>query len=89
MKAGKLLLILLAVCGLFVWPLPTHATPITIQIEAVVDTVDDSGNYLEGQISPGDIITGFYTYESTTPDSSPLDLVQGNYWHYSPPPGFR
>ncbi|MFZ0034907.1 MAG: PEP-CTERM sorting domain-containing protein [Sedimentisphaerales bacterium] len=61
--------------------------PVTIYIEAVVDTVEDSGNYLEGQINAGDIITGYYTYESTTPDSSPLDPVVGHYYHYSPPSG--
>jgi len=45
------------------------------------------GNYLEGKINPGDTITGYYTYESTTADSSPSDPVQGNYWHYSTPAG--
>lgn len=87
MKTAKIIPIVLAVCGLFFWPLPVHANLITIQIEAVVDSVQDYGNYLEGQISPGDIITGFYTYESTTPDSSPLDPVVGHYYHYSPPAG--
>jgi len=87
MKAGKIIPIVLAVCGLAFWPLPTNATLITIQIEAIVDSVDDSGNYLEGQINPGDIITGYYTYESTTLDSSPLDPVVGHYYHYSPPSG--
>jgi hypothetical protein len=87
MKAGKIIPIVLAVCGLVFWPLPAHATPITIQIEAVVDSVWDHGNYLKGRISPGDIITGYYTYESTTPDSSPLDPVVGRYYHNSPPAG--
>jgi len=62
---------------------------ITIEIEAVVDTVEDDGpgdGYLDGQISVGDIITGHYTYESTTPDTNPSDQV-GDYWHYSSPYG--
>jgi len=62
---------------------------ITIEIEAVVDTVEDDGpgdGYLNGQINPGDIITGYYCYESTTPDSNPFDSV-GDYWHYSSPYG--
>ena len=67
--------------------LPAKGFPVTIYIEAVVDTVDDSGNYLEGKISPGSLITGYYIYESTTPDSSPLDPVVGHYYHYSPPAG--
>jgi len=66
--------------------LPAQAILITIHIEAVVDTVDDSGNYLEGQINPGDIITGYYTYESTTLDSNPSQSV-GDYEYYSPPCG--
>jgi hypothetical protein len=86
MKAGKILPIVLAVCGLVFWPLPARATLITIQIEAVVDTVNDSGNYLEGQISPGDIITGYYTYESTTPDTNPIPQV-ADYLHYATPCG--
>jgi len=74
-------------CGLIFWPAPTRGALITIEIEAVVDSVEDERNYLEGKIKPGDIILGFYVYESTTPDSSPLDPVQGNYWHYAPPAG--
>jgi len=65
---------------------PINAELITIQIEAVVDTVEDEGNYLEGQILPGNIITGYYTYESTTPDTNPLTNV-GDYWHDSSPFG--
>jgi len=75
------------VCALSFCARPAQAELITIEIEGVVDFVDDDGNYLEGKISPGDIITGFYTYESRTPDSSPLDPVQGNYWNYAPPAG--
>lgn len=81
---------ILAACilsGLILNPLGAQATLITIQIEAVVDSVWDDGNYLEGKIGVGDTITGFYVYESTTPDSSPLDPVQGNYWHYAAPAG--
>jgi len=76
--------------GLVFLPSPAEATLITIQIEAVVDSVEDRGpgnGYLEGKIEPGDVITGFYVYESTSPDSSPQDPVQGNYWHYAPPAG--
>jgi hypothetical protein len=67
--------------------LPANGYPVTIYIEAVVDTVQDSGNYLEGKISAGNLITGYYIYESTTPDSSPADPVVGHYYHYSPPAG--
>ena len=73
--------------GLILGPPDAQGALVTIQIEAVVDSVWDDGNYLEGKIGVGDIITGFYVYESTTPDSSPSDRVQGNYWHYAPPAG--
>ncbi len=63
-----------------------EAYPVTIYIEAEVDTVDDTGNYLEGKISPGDIITGYYTYESTTADTNPSVNV-GDYEHYISPYG--
>jgi len=66
--------------------LPAQATLITIQIEAVVDSVEDDDNYLEGQINPGDIITGYYTYESTTSDTNPSVYV-GDYEHYISPCG--
>jgi len=78
---------MIIICALSFWTLPAEAALITIQIEGVVDNVWDEGNYLEGKIKPGNIITGFYTYESTTPDSSPADPVVGHYYHHSPPAG--
>jgi len=63
-----------------------NAELVTINIEGVVDTVDDSGNYLEGQVNPGDIITGWYTYDTDTPDSSALDYY-GLYQHGDSPAG--
>ena len=65
---------------------PARAALVTIEIEAMVDSVDDEGNYLEGQINPGDIITGYYVYESTTPDANP-SLNIGRYEHSSSPFG--
>jgi hypothetical protein len=65
----------------------TQAALIEIAIEAEITGVSDSGNLLEGNVNVGDIITGSYKYDSETPDSSPLDPVQGNYWHYSSPYG--
>jgi hypothetical protein len=63
-----------------------QAELIIIQITATVDIVNDFGNYLEGKITVGSIITGSYTYESTTPDSNP-DSTVGDYWHHSLPCG--
>jgi len=75
------------VCLLGLLAVPAQAELITIQIEGVVDTVEDDGEYLPVQIHVGDIITGWYTYDTDTPDSDPNDPAQGNYWHYSPPAG--
>jgi hypothetical protein len=61
---------------------------VTIYIEAEVDSVGDSGNYLEGKINVGDTITGYYTYESTTVDIEPSIYI-GRYEHYSSPYGIN
>lgn len=73
-------------CGLVFWSTPTEAALITIEIEAVVDSVSDEGNYLEGRVGVGDIITGWYTYESTTPETNPSPNV-GDYEHFVSPYG--
>jgi hypothetical protein len=87
MKRGIILPIVVVICALSVWVLPTRGALITIEITAEVDSVDDPYGWLEGQINPGDTITGTYTYDSLTVDSSPLDPIQGNYSHYGPPAG--
>jgi len=84
MKA-TLTTLLLMLCVLLGAVRPANAAWVTIYIEGVVDYVEDEGNYLEGQIDVGDPITGYYTYDTATPDSSPLEPVQGNYWHYESP----
>ncbi len=87
MKREILTIIVSGFCAFGFFVPRADAYPVTIYIEAEVDSVGDSGNYLEGKINVGDIITGWYIYESTTADSSPADPVQGNYWHYSTPAG--
>jgi len=87
MKTQLFVIIAAVVCGLSFCTLPAYGYLITIQIEAVVDSVEDEDNYLEGQISPGDIITGYYIYESTTPDSQPSYPTVGRYEHYDSPCG--
>jgi len=63
-----------------------NAELVTINIEGVVDTVEDDGYCLEDQIHVGDIITGWYTYDTATPDTNP-STNGADYWHYSPPCG--
>jgi len=83
---GILLILSVAVCGLFFWPVMAEAKLVTIEIEAVVDYVDDDLSVLEGKINVGDIITGWYTYDTSTPDTNPLPYV-GDYEHHTPPSG--
>ena len=59
---------------------------ITIAIEAEVNEVSDLAGHLEGKISSGSLITGYYIYESTTGDSNPSSVV-GEYRYDSPPNG--
>ena len=88
MRRKRKILILMAciLWGLTLSPPRARATLITIQIEAVVDYVGDPHGYLEGKVSPGDIITGSYMYESTTPDTNPLERG-GRYEHAAAPHG--
>lgn len=72
--------------GLILAPPGAQATLVTIQIEAIVDSVDDPFGYLEGTISPSDIITGSYTYDLSTPDTNP-SLYVGDYEHRASPSG--
>ncbi len=80
------LLAIAILCGLVFSPSPTQATLITIGIEAVVDDVVETGDYLNGRIKVGDLITGTYTYDTDTPDSSSSPNV-GRYEHYTYPSG--
>ncbi len=78
--------ILLIGVAVFLFALPANGALITIGIEAVVDGVHDPDNYLEGLVNIGDLITGTYTYDTDTADSSPLANV-GRYEHYAYPCG--
>lgn len=68
---------------------PAQSTYITIGITGVVDYVEDLGEgdgYLDGLIGVGDSITGYYTYDTDTPDTNPLSYI-GTYNYYSSPSG--
>jgi hypothetical protein len=78
--------VLLAAVAMVFCALPVNGALITIAIEAVVDDVQDADNYLDGRINIGDLITGSYTYDTDTPDSSSSSNV-GRYEHYTYPSG--
>ena len=63
-----------------------NADPVTINISATVTFVDDELGVLGAGILVGDILTGSYTYDPTTPDTNTSSTV-GDYLHYGPPYG--
>ena len=67
-------------------PREEDPTRITMQLTAIVSTVDDPSSVLGGLVEVGDTITGTYTYDSTTEDTYP-DTTVGRYSHSSAPYG--
>ena len=72
-------------CSAFCLP-PAEAALVPIAITAEVTYVGDSHGLLEGRVNVGDLITGVYIYDSSTPDSEPTEH-KGVYKHYAPPAG--
>ncbi len=82
-------LFIAAAGAILAWATPSYATYITIGITGIVDSVEDGGpgdGYLDGLINVGDSITGYYTYDTDTPDTNPLSYG-GTYNYYSSPAG--
>jgi hypothetical protein len=65
---------------------PIRAEIIKIGLTGLVDSVTDPYNLLENGIHQNDSITGFYVYDSTTPDTNPLPIY-GTYLYASTPYG--
>jgi hypothetical protein len=63
-----------------------QAEQVKIGISGQVDGVSDPYNYLENKIHKDDLITGFYTYDLSIPDSSPKDF-ESIYIYTSSPNG--
>lgn len=61
----------------------SYARQIIVNFSATVRSVEDTGNNLSGQVNPGDIFTGFYTYDTLTPDSDISESV-ADYIHTDP-----
>jgi len=86
MRRKTVLITVIILCELSFLVAPTEATLITIEITGEVTRMRDDRGLLEGKINIGDIITGTYTYDSSTPDSDPRGYA-GRYEHYKPPCG--
>jgi len=61
-------------------PAPARAKLVTIEITGVVDYVYNAYAFLGVEIRAGDLITGYYRYDTATPDSSPIGNY-ADYWH--------
>lgn len=67
-------------------PSLAEATLVPIAFTGEITHVGDRFNFLEGRISVGDMITGIYIYDSSTPDSDPAKYA-GLYKHNTAPCG--
>ena len=65
---------------------PAEAAPVSIDITAEIERIDDSFGFLSGKISVGDIIHGTYIYETTTADTN-VSPELGDYWQTTAPFG--
>jgi hypothetical protein len=62
--------------------MPSQAAPVCIAVNAKVTLIEDFSNILGGTVKVGDAMTGSYTYDSATPDTSTLPTA-GFYWDSS------
>ena len=60
-----------ACAGLALMSNAANAEIVTINVSATVNYVDDIANVLGNQVAVGDVITGSYSYDTTTIDSDP------------------
>jgi len=86
MRTHFVSIIALVLCTLSFWTSLARAKLVPIAITAEVTDVSGMDGLLEGRINIGDLITGVYIYDSSTPDSEPRETV-GYYRHYAPPAG--
>lgn len=67
-------------------PTLAAASVVTIQVAATVGYVDDRFNVLGGRVSPGDTVTGTYSYNTTATDQNASSNV-GDYYFTDAPYG--
>jgi len=58
---------------------PARAVMVRFDFSGEIDWVADTYDIFGGSIHPGDPFTGSYVFDSTIPDSLPLDPEQGQY----------
>jgi len=86
MVSRFILIIVSWVAMLSFCPSLAEAKLVPIAFTGEIRHVADRFNFLEGRISVGDMITGIYIYDSSTPDSDPAKYA-GLYKHNTAPCG--
>jgi len=76
-----LVVVALAVCAG-----KTRSEIIAVQISGELTYISPVGDWINDNFNIGDVITGRYVYDTSTPDSSG-SLDSGHYWHYTDPYG--
>jgi hypothetical protein len=78
---------ILSICFVLLFSFtPVRAEIIQIGLTGQVNYITDPCNLLENVVHQGDLITGFYIYNSLTPDSEPSENI-GFYQHSTAPYG--
>ena len=81
---GKILVLIVVLLGF--GGSTAQGAIVEIALTGKVTSLDDRDGLLGGQISIGDIITGSYTYDTSTRDTNPASSV-GDYQYWSAPYG--
>ena len=68
-------IITIGLAVLYFSSMPVQAEQIKIGLTGQIDLVMDSYNLLESKIHKDDLITGFYIYDLSIPDSNPQDFA--------------
>ncbi len=71
--------IMLSALGILCFSITARAAPVTWEFTGQLTSVRDLDGSLEGVFSVGMPLSGQYTFESTTPDSSYIDPTYGRY----------
>jgi len=86
MRKRSVVILTAIIAGIFLRVPSGYGGLVIVQFTAEVTRVSDTYRVLEGKVNLGDLITGVYIYDSSTPDSDPW-AGAGRYEYYAPPAG--
>jgi hypothetical protein len=84
---GRARNLVLVVVVLALWTTSASAEIVTIGLSAEITYITPHDEWLNEQFDIGDVITGVYRYDSSTPDSFPSNPRSGVYQYYTAPYG--